>query len=151
MHQHLTDEALAGRLAGEVTSERPAECVACEAEEENLRGLLAEWKASAERVAERPEAFWRWQQRAIAARWSARPSRPRLVWATAMAILVLVATLLTRQQPALHAVPPADSDDALLIEVHRSVRREVPRALEPALLLTQEIDRASQPHAQPNP
>ncbi len=151
MHQHLTDEALTARLAGEGINERPAECVACEAEEENLCGLLAEWKASAEKVAERPEAFWRLQQRTIAARWSARPSRPRLVWATAMAILVLVATLLTRQQHPVHSVAAADPDDALLIEVRRSVRREVPRALEPASLLTQEIDRASQPQAQPNP
>jgi hypothetical protein len=151
MHQHLTDEALTARLASEGPSERPAECGACEAEEENLRGLLAEWKASAEKVAERPDVFWRWQQRTIAAHRSTRPSRPRMVWATAMAILVLVATLLTRQQPAIQHVNAADPDDALLVEVHRSVRREVPRALEPASLLTQEIDRASQPQAQPNP
>ncbi len=138
MHDDLNKQTMAERPAG-----GPAFL-----EEEDLRGLLAEWRQSVHTAAGRPEAFWQWQQRAIAAR-RRRWARPRLVWATAMAALALTAGWLNRTTPPQPAAAQIDPDQALLADIETSVRREVPRALEPATLLTQEIDRAAQP--QPNP
>lgn len=119
-------------------------------EDEELRGVLAEWKQSIHNTAARPEGFWRSQQRAITAR-RRGVTRPRLVWATAMAVLVLTATWLERTAPLQTAAAQTDPDQVLLVNIERSVRREVPRALEPASLLTDEMGRAAQTQLQRNP
>jgi hypothetical protein len=46
-------------------------------------------------------------------------------------------------QGATSVSAPVDPDHALLVEIQRSVRRDVPRALEPATLLAQELHRAA--------
>ncbi len=82
-------------------------------------------RALASRMAHRP--WWR--------RW------PRMAWISAAAatiVLALVVFLPRREKPA----PPAVSngnDRELLLGVDRLLKREVPSALEPALLLTKEI------------
>ena len=103
-----------------------------------------------------PQDFWRAQRRTIAARLSAvqeLPTRP-LAWATSLAGILLFAALLSRGLPVLDSSPrqalpteaaqaAADPDHDLLVDIGRSVRREVPRALEPASLIAQELHRAA--------
>jgi hypothetical protein len=67
-----------------------------------------------------------------------------LAWAGAVGVLVLAALLMEKSPPA-SQVAVADADHALLVEVERTVRRELPRALEPAALLTQEMSQAVKP------
>ena len=134
MQEPMSDE-VAGRL------EDPA------AIEEDAGNLLAEWKQSIHAAAARPEAFWQFQRRAIAARRRPWWAQPRLVWA--MAFLVLTAAWLNHSAQPRRDVAQTDPDQMLMTDIERSVRREVPRALEPATLLTEEMDRAAQ--AQRNP
>ncbi len=158
MQDHLTDEQLterltnpeAGGLAG--VHQHLAACEACRDEEESLHGLLAHYQQQTRSMAERPAGFWRWQQASITARLPGRLA-PRLAWAAATATAVHAAVLLIETKPpaappAAQAVTQTDPDHALLVEVDLSVRREMPRALEPAALLTAEMVRATESEAE---
>ena len=153
MQDHLTDEQLTedllnpevGGSAG--AREHLTTCEACRSEEESLRQLLAHYEQVTRAAAEHPAGFWQRQQTAIAA-WMPGRIAPRLAWAAATAMIVLAAVLLIETRPT--AAPPAaqtvsetDPDHVLLVEVDLSVRRQMPRALEPAALLTAELSRAT--------
>lgn len=153
MSGHLTDEQMTDRLAGAedaAAREHLAACSSCREEEERLRRGLAQYREAQRAATARPEAFWQWQQTAIAARLGGRSTaRQRWTWAGAMAMVVLAATLLLRESPPPSPVIQTDPDHALLVDVERSVRRELPRALEPAALLAQEVSRSAE--TRPNP
>jgi predicted anti-sigma-YlaC factor YlaD len=150
MNSHMSDEQVVALALGESNRTRVLhleECTRCREEIQSLRSALDAW---IEDVAERsraPESFWRRQREAIAAR-LARPAWllpwKHLAWATATLTLVLLATavLSWHRAPAVRQAPV--DDDALLRSVHESVNREVPQALQPVTLLTQEIARADQ-------
>lgn len=160
MQGHLSDQQWSEALGGNVTAEvreHLARCAACRAEEENLRNAVRALAAEVRRAAARPEGFWQAQREAIAAQLQNEGSRrtarawefafapgKRLAWAGTLAGVALAAVFLTRQRPPEPRVVPVDPDHALLVEVNRSVRREVPRALEPAALLAQEMSRAAE-------
>lgn len=152
MQEHLTDEQLAEQLLnplGELAArEHLAACPACRDEEESLRDLLAHYRQTIRSAAERTAAFWQGQQTALAGRWTERPAA-RLAWAAAAAIVVLAAVLLTEKTPPAQPMATSDPDHALLVDIERSVRRELPRALEPAVLLAQEVSRSSETHSNP--
>ncbi len=154
MQDHLTDEQLtehllypeAGGSAG--AREHLTKCEACRSEEESLRQILAHYQQTTRAAAERPAGFWQWQRTTIAARMPGRIA-PRLAWAAATAMIVLAAVLLIETRPS--GPPPSaqttsatDPDHVLLVEVDLSVRRQMPRALEPAALLTAELSRATE-------
>ncbi len=125
-------------------------CAACRVERERLQGAMTALRDSATHASNRPEAFWQRQRAMISARASLRQFvERRLVWATALAVVVLAASMLLKQAPATHVAAP-DSDQALLIDIDRSVDRGVPEALAPAALLTQEISRATQRQKNPD-
>jgi len=158
--QHLSDENLTELLLGtpeEAVAAHVAGCEACRAELARLSAAVSrasEWTRAA---AERPAGFWYTQRQAILEGVSARPQRSHLTaWASVLAALVLTAVLLGRVsvEPNLmtgnggnsvdSAAAPVDPDDELMAEIQASVRRPVPRAFEPALLVTQELHRAAE-------
>jgi len=66
-------------------------------------------------------------------------------------MVVLAAVLLVQKTPPAQPVAQADPDPdhALLVDVERSVRRELPRALEPAALLAHEVGRDAEARSNP--
>jgi hypothetical protein len=146
MQAHLTDEQLLEELdrgADATAREHLAACPACCEEAKSLRLLLSRYAKTNHATAERPEGFWQAQQTAIARHWSGRPVPRRLVWAVAAACVVLAAALLIEKTPSPEPMAQADADQTLLVDVQRSVRRELPRALEPAALLAEEVSRGT--------
>jgi hypothetical protein len=147
MSGHLTEEQQDKILLGEPAAEAAehvAECAECSAEVERMRAALGGYGAAVRDGAARPEGFWAWQRRAILAR--LRPATARtqkLAWAGAMVLLVLMAVALHFQARPERLETPYDPDEALLIDVARTVRSEVPSALQPAALLTWEMDQAA--------
>lgn len=119
-------------------------CPECRGRLERLRSATASLRDSVRASAEKPEGFWVRQRSAAAARSTRQPVRP-LAWAAAMAAAVLAATLLQEPRPVAPAAPPPDPDHALMVAVEQATRREVPQALAPAALLTQEISRNLKP------
>jgi len=157
--EHLSDEQFAEALLGaldDAAAAHAAECDACRAELARVSGAVgrvSEWTRAA---TERPTGFWYTQRRAILEGLSARPQQSHLTaWAGALATLVLAAVLLGQVsiEPGLltgnanggsETAAQTDPDDELMLEIQASVRRPVPRAFEPALLVTQELHRAAE-------
>lgn len=147
MQAHLTEEQIFESLleAKDAAALRHlAACPACSGELDRLRLATTTLRASANTQAERPEGFWARQRSSAAARNSGRAVRP-LAWAAALAAAVLAAMLVQEPRPVVPATPTPDPDQALLVSVERAVNRQVPRALAPAALLTQEISRNVKP------
>ncbi len=158
--RHLNDEQFAEARAGAAShavATHVGQCDACRAELGRVNSALGQMSAWSRAAAERPAGFWYAQRQAIAEQLGARRQPSRLLgWAAAMATMVLAASLLT-QMPApdvqrlqARAAKEAqageasvDADDALMAEIEASLRRPVPRAFEPALLVTQELHRAA--------
>jgi len=151
MQAHLTDEHLLEALdrGADAAREHLAACPACREEAKSLRLLLSRYAETTHAAAKRPEGFWQAQQTAIARHWSGRPVPRRLVWAVAAACVVLAAALLIEKTPSPEPIAQADADQRLMMDVQRSVRRELPRALEPAALLAQEVSRSAERQSNP--
>lgn len=147
MEGHLSESQLFESLlgnAGPGAEAHLAACAECRPRLEQLRAATAALGASARTQAEKPDAFWTRQRAAAAARISGHAVRP-LAWTAALAAAVLAAMLLQEPRPVVPAQPSLDPDQALLVSVERAVNRQVPQALAPAALLTQEISRNAQP------
>ena len=150
MNGHLSDEQWSAAVleeSNEAAAEHLAACATCRAEVRSFAAAVGAARAQARQVGEQPETFWRRQRQAIRARRAARdfthPWR-RWIWVTATVMLILLASaLLSRNSaPPLPTVSQPDPDDALLLSVQQSIQSDLPRALRPAALLTQEMDRA---------
>lgn len=147
MQAHLTEKQIFESLleARDASAlEHLAACSACSGELDRLRRATSALRDSARALAERPEGFWTRQRSSAASRISGRAASP-LTWAAALAAAVLAALLLQEARPAPPAMPAIDLDQALLVSVERAVNRQVPQALAPAALLTQEISRNVKP------
>jgi len=159
MNEHLNDEQLSAALLADEDAPIAAHlaiCNECRHELEGIRTALTAVCAESLALGERPQGFWREQRHAIVARISAGnelETRP-LAWAASLSIVALVAALLVQGVPPLPlqvGLPPAstgvsvaaDPDHDLLVDVARFTRRDVPRALEPATLIAQELHRAA--------
>lgn len=147
MEDHLSDGQLFESLLGSASPRVEAHiaaCPECRGRLERLRAAVSTLRRSAHAEAEKPDAFWTRQRAAAAARSSRHTGRP-LAWAAAIAAAVLAAVLLQEPRPVVPPAPATDPDQALLISVERAVSRQVPQALAPAALLTQEISRNTKP------
>jgi len=107
---------------------------------------LPEWSRA---TTEHPDAFWEKQQVDIQKRIDAVQQRSSMrtatAWASAFAV-ILLATFLLRSSPAPRpSSAQSDPDQELLVAVEQSVQSGVPRALEPAALLADEINSGSRP------
>jgi len=146
MQDHLSDEQLIARIEGGNDTRAALHlegCAGCRTEEESLRAAVGQWAAQAHAGAERPAGFWHAQERAIHNRLAGRETAQRLTWAVALVTVALVATLALEPRQPMPAVPASDPDQTLLVEVQHLVRRPVPRALEPATLLAQEVNQSA--------
>ena len=117
--------------------------------EEQIGGAL---RAEIGAAAARPETFWRRQRAEILER-VGRPAVPpsSLAWASAAALLALAVLLSLPGSPPTAMAPQPDPDRQLLLEVQQTLDREVPDALAPASLLTQEMSQALESNAKPAP
>jgi len=151
MNAHLNDEQWTAAVlneSDEAAAKHLAECAACREELSAFAAAADSVRAQARQVAEQPEAFWRLQRECINGRLAARDfvhPWKRWVWVTATVTLMLLAsTLLPRNAvPPVQTAAQTDPDDALLLSVQQSIQSDVPQALRPAALLTQEMDRAT--------
>lgn len=147
MEEHLSDEQWSAAALGAADDEIRAHfnnCPACRIQSERFEGAFVALRESLRNAAERPESFWHQQRAMISARLRVQRFIARhLGWATAVAVVALAAMTFLRQAPAGHVTAP-DPDQALLMDVDRSVDSGIPEALAPAALLTQEISRAGQ-------
>ena len=147
MQAHLTEEQIFESLLepkDAAAQEHLAACAACSSELARLRQETSVLRDSARVQAEKPEAFWTRQRAAASVRSPQSSVRP-LAWAATVAVALLAATLLHEPRPVAPATPPPDPDHALMVAVEQATRREVPQALAPAALLTQEISRNVKP------
>jgi hypothetical protein len=150
MNGHLSNEQWAAAVLNqndETATKHLAECTPCREELKSFAGAAGAAQAQARQVLEQPEAFWRRQRENISARVAARDfTHPwkRWIWVTSTVTLVFLAsTLLSRHSaPPIQSAEQPDPDDALLLSVQRSIRSDLPQALRPAELLTQEMNRA---------
>lgn len=134
-----------------------AACADCANELARLRASFEEYRRAAQQAADRPESFWLRQRTSVVSRMMGRRAAPRLAWTATVAAILLAAILLTPQAPRVVDRPvtpstPAqspESDSALLLDVQRSVQREVPVALEPAALLVEEMNQYAEERRNP--
>jgi predicted anti-sigma-YlaC factor YlaD len=150
MSGHLSNEQWAAAVLNEndgVGVEHLAECAACREEARSFTDAIRGVRARIREAAEQPEPFWREQREGVTTRLAdhvfPQPWK-RFVWVTATVTLVFLATtLLSRNKAPSLPKTEADSDDALLLSVQQSIESDLPQALQPAALLTEEIDRAA--------
>ena len=157
MSGHLTNEQWEGIVLHQndaSAQEHLAGCATCRGEVNAFLAAASAAQAHQRKAMEQPEAFWQRQREHILARVAnrdfAHPWR-RWIWVTATVMLVLLAsTLLTRHTtPHLQPAPPSDPDDALMLSVQQSIHSDLPQALRPAALLTQEMDRVGNTRRNP--
>jgi len=150
MNEHLDDEQWAAAVfneSGEAAATHLAECATCREEVRSFASVAGAAQSQTRKAVEQPEAFWRRQRENISDRVSARdfthPWR-RWIWVTAtMTLILLASTLLSRNSaPPAQTAAQTDPDDALLLSVQQSIQSDLPQALKPAALLTQEMGRA---------
>ncbi len=116
--------------------------------DEQFAAAVATLRAETHAAAERPEVFWQRQRAEILARLETPAVAPRpLAWASALALLVLAVLLSLPGGKPVPATPPPDPDRQLLLQVQETLDREVPDALAPASLLTQEMNQALESNA----
>ena len=151
MNRHLSDEQLVAAVLctcdGE-TTRHLAECNVCGEEAKSFAAIVGAAREQTRQMACQPEAFWRRQREGIRARVSARQSASplrRWMWVTASALLIWLASaiLFRNSAPPVQSTVRTDPDDELLLSVQQSLQNDVPQALQPAALLTAEIDRAA--------
>jgi hypothetical protein len=120
---------------------------------EELQEALSGLPEFAARAAERTPDFWRAQRLSIASQISSGgAAQPRwLAWTATVAASLILSVLLGRPPapPTPNSAEAVDPDHELLLGVERSLRRSVPLALEPAALLTQELNSAASGRATP--
>jgi predicted anti-sigma-YlaC factor YlaD len=149
MNGHLSDQQWAAVVlneSDEAAALHLTGCPSCRKELEAFAASASVAQTLAHKAADQPEAFWRRQREGIGARIAAREfvyPWKRWVWAATMVMLILLAsTLLSRNNaPPQKSAAQPDADDALLQSVQESIQSDLPQALRPAALLTQEIGR----------
>jgi hypothetical protein len=108
-----------------------------------FRAALDDYRSEIHLAAQRPDGFWNAQHAAILER--VRLQQPvwriGLSWALATALVLFGFGLFLFRVPAQPMPDYAGGyDQDLLLEVEQALHREIPSALEPALLITEEIE-----------
>jgi hypothetical protein len=148
---HLSEEQLIAVLCGtdnDAHLQHARDCAECGRAIELFRRQLDETRAGYVRSAERDNNFWFRQQSAIRNkihRADRRIAFPR--WAVAVAALAVLAAGLMMNGPTAPTVAPAaqfDPDYQLLVEIEQNLARPVPVAIEPATVLSADLNAAWQ-------
>jgi hypothetical protein len=114
-----------------------------EGEELEVHRLFPAVPQSLRSATERPSCFWQRQLSAVRVAASQRMLfHPGLAWASALALLLLAFSLLTKSPAPKPVQAQNDSDQELLVAVEQAVETDGPESLEPAALLADEISNA---------
>jgi predicted anti-sigma-YlaC factor YlaD len=144
MSAHLTDEQVAAAAlsdADAVVQRHLAECDDCQREVDGLGEALAGYAQASRAEAARPERFWTRLQADRHERRRLAGMRSWGVWSAAAAAGLALAALMGTSRPTSKApTVAADPDHELLLSVERSLRRDVPSALEPVQLLVADMN-----------
>jgi anti-sigma factor RsiW len=143
MDEHVSEDHMTAWILGagdEGVSRHLAACGACRAAADRLRAGIAAFATGARTAADRDAPFWNRQRIAIRNRLPESRRTPLLRWAAAAALaLVLAATLLPRWAPQSRQQAHQDvADEVLLQQIQNDVEQDVPAALAPAVLISQE-------------
>lgn len=114
-----------------------------DASEAAFRAALDDFQSEIHRAAQRSDGFWSTQHAAIQERIRSQQPvwRIGMSWALAAALVLLGFGLFLFRVPAQPMPDYAGGyDQDLLLEVEQALHREIPSALEPALLITEEIE-----------
>jgi len=111
--------------------------------DESLMEALSDLRSAASAASQRPDSFWTAQRDAVLERVGARRAlRWKSGWAwVAAAVLVVVCSSIWLEMPRSMPAPDfaAGDDQELLYDVEQLINTRVPLALEPAMLLADEI------------
>jgi hypothetical protein len=111
---------------------------------EELEQQVREWSSAARRECERDQWFWMRQRATIVTRARQRGGSQYLLplMATAVTVVTALGLLLASPDAAPKAVtsPSTPSMEAVLQQAETNLEREVPEALAPVTLLTQQLD-----------
>ncbi len=121
-----------------------------ESDERYIRRTFGNLAESTSEAAEQPDCFWQRQRIEIRSKISAYEklsSRAVMTLASAVALVLIGAVLIRPVSPATPVTPQPDPDQELLMSVEHAVGSDVPAALEPAALLSDEIISDSQPRS----
>jgi hypothetical protein len=143
---HISDDELAAALSnGHESHAHVRECQQCREEESSLRQAISSMQRHVSTLAERPEAFWKWQIEAALRRGQSRQQPWVPAFAGVLTLLLLSVLLLGKpvdsRAPvnAVRSAPAALSDDAVLAEIEQTLYRAAPEALQPAALIADEL------------
>ena len=137
--RHLNDEQLTELLL--------------EGDQRELQPALASLPDWLRSNADQPEWFWQRQRAAIRGRIAAAERsrfRASLAWAGTLALSVIAILLLNGGPTPAPVHAQIDPDQEMLLSVEDAVHRDVPAALEPAVLLADEISNGAQAQAPSN-
>ncbi|MCU1286762.1 MAG: hypothetical protein JWO13_3112 [Acidobacteriales bacterium] len=148
--EHLNDDQWQAWLAKDfedATDAHLSSCAECRQEGVRLRSLLAGFQNVVQDEAAREEAFWTRQRASIVER--AMQKRTAINFAKALPFVAALALLVFAVELPKQSVNPPqttqsndDKDEALLRQIQGDAYREVPSALAPAGLVTEERERA---------
>lgn len=157
MDRHLNEaelnEVLAGNLLPEI-AEHLQECVICRSSRDDMEYLFRSLNVEAEKLAEKPEAFWLAQRRQINNRLP-QPRNffaPRFALAGLAATVILAMTLLLRTNPPAPAHPTpvvAENDQQLLVDVEQTLDSKLAPPLEPTGYLVDAMTQTTSNQSQP--
>lgn len=120
---------------------------------EVLEAALKEFRSSALAATQLPESFWDAQRRAVLDRLGRRKTlswKPALAWVVATALIVIVAGVLLHQPRSMPAADfAAGYDQDLLTDVEQLIDAQGPIALDPAMLIAEEIEAGTGKHKGP--
>jgi hypothetical protein len=147
---HLNEEQWQAWLAKDFDAAADAHlstCAECREEGIRLRALVAGFQNAVHEEAAREEAFWTRQRAVVIER--ATQTRTATNFAKALPFVAALALLIFAVElPKQSVTPPQtaqssdDKDEALLRQIQGDAYREVPSALAPAGLVTEERERA---------
>ncbi len=104
---------------------------------------LREWRATALAATQLPDSFWAAQRKRVldrAGRHASSSWRPALPWAVAAAVVTIIIGVWLEEPRGIPAPDiAAGYDQDLLIDVERLTNVEVPLALDPTMLIAEEI------------
>jgi len=110
----------------------------------DVENALGEFGRAVRSAAERPDSFWDAQRAAVGARLGqpgpAAWRRPALLWVPAAAAVALCLVLFVKDGMAPTPDFAGGADQDLLVGVERATDRECPSALEPAAMITEEME-----------
>jgi len=111
--------------------------------DESIAEALSELHRAALAATERPESFWAAQRNAVLARAGARrvsPWKPVWAWVAAAVLMAVISSLWLEMPRGMPAPDFAAGDDQeLLYDVEQLINARLPLALDPAMMLADEI------------